>query len=426
MKSFVCVFLVLGVLDCFSIKGFAREGEMDANITSSLQEKQKQFILHPPKEDFSFCEDWTDATFFGSLEDKIAGEDLLKEGKVACLLLAGGQGSRLGEGIAKGRVEVSLLQNKSLFQIFFEKTLYAGLQCGRKLPIAIMTSSYNHEETVEFISSHNFFGLSQDQVYFFTQEDLPFCDKEGNWLSKTPDLNAKGPNGNGHALHRMYESGVLDSFSKMGVEHINVIQIDNPLADPFDATFLGFHYRKGSEISIIAVTRESQGEKAGVIASDQGMCRIVEYTETLNRPFSLLNTGLFCFSVDFIKQIAEKNVELPWHAAYKKIASGEFVWKFEYFLFDVFPYAKTISVLVKPRSECFSPLKNAVGDKSLETVRRDLLQKDQARYLALTGKEPSLQEIELSFAFYYPKPEEILHWKEAKWPDKAYITPEAL
>ena len=421
MRYFTPFFLVLGILSCFSMTSFAEEEYMDAN----LQEKQRQFILHPPKEDFSSCEDWKEATFFGSLEDKLCGEALLREGKVACLLLAGGQGSRLGEGIAKGRVEVSLLQKKSLFQIFFEKTLYAGLQCGRKLPIAVMTSSYNHEETVEFLASHDFFGLSQDQVYFFTQEDLPFCDEKGNWLANEPDLTMKGPNGNGRALHSLHESGVLDLFCKMGIEHINVIQIDNPLADPFDATFIGFHARKENEISIIGVTRESEGEKAGVIASDQGSCRIIEYTKKLNRSFSLLSTGLFCFSVDFINRIVKENVQLPWHAAYKKISSGQFVWKFEYFIFDVFPYAKSVSVLVKPRSECFSPLKNATGDKSLQTVRRDLLLKDLSMYRFLTGKEPS-QEIELSFAFYYPKLGDLSQWKEAKWPNKGYITGEAL
>lgn len=412
-------FLVMGIF----IKSFAQEGPVDINKNSSLQERQKNFILHPPKEDFSFCEDWIDATFVGSLEDKICGETLLREGKVGCLLLAGGQGSRLGEGIAKGRVEVSVVQKKSLFQIFFEKTLYAGLQCGRKLPIAVMTSFYNHEETVEFLSSHDFFGLSPDQVYFFSQEDLPFCDENGDWILGESDVLMKGPDGNGRALHRMYESGVLDLFRKNGVEYINVIQVDNPLADPFDATFLGFHHRKGSEISVIAVTRASPNEKAGVIASDQGSCRIIEYTEKLDRTFSLLNTGLFCFSVDFISRIVEDGIELPWHGAYKKIASGKHVWKFEYFLFDVFPFAKNVSVLVKPRTECFSPLKNAVGDKSLETVKRDLLQKDRDLYFSLTGQEIALKEIELSFAFYYPKLGEVLAWKEASWPNKKYITP---
>lgn len=426
MKYFISFFLALGVVNCFFIKAFAEEGRLDMDKITSLQERQKHFIQHLPKEDFSSCEDWTDATFLGSLEDKLCGEALLRDGKVACLLLAGGQGSRLGEGIAKGRVEVSILQKKSLFQIFFEKILYAGLQCGRKLQIAVMTSSYNHEETVEFLRSHNFFGLSQDQVHFFTQGDLPFCDEEGNWLSKDPDLSTKGPNGNGLALHHMQESGVLDLFYNKGIEHINVIQIDNPLADPFDATFLGFHFRKGSEISVIGVTRESEGEKAGVIASDRGSCRIIEYTEKLNGSFSLLNTGLFCFSMDFIQRVVKERVELPWHAAYKKQPSGHFVWKFEYFIFDLFPYAKRVSVLVKPRAECFSPLKNATGEKSLDTVRRDLLQKDRAMYRFLTGKEPPLEEIELSFDFYYPKEEEILRWKEGKWPDKGYITPKVL
>ncbi|MBS0628352.1 MAG: UTP--glucose-1-phosphate uridylyltransferase [Verrucomicrobia bacterium] len=426
MQYFRVIFFVIGIVHCFSEQNFIERGLMDNNQSSSLKEKQKQFVLHPVKEDFSSYRDWTEATLEGSTEDILCGETLLKEGKVGCLLLAGGQGSRLGEGIAKGRVNVSLVQNKSLFQIFFEKTLYAGLQCGRKLPIAIMTSFYNHEETVEYLSSHNWFGLSEDQVYFFSQENLPFCDEEGNQIFQESGAIMEGPDGNGKALHRMYESGVLDAFRQLGVEHVNMIQIDNPLADPFDKSFIGFHHRKESDISIIAVTRESEGEKAGVLASDNGFCRIVEYTEKLQGPFSLLNTGLFCFKVDFIERIGKENKQLPWHIAYKKISEDKFAWKFEYFIFDVFSYAKTISVFVEPRSGCFSPLKNAEGDKSLKTVRRDLLQKDRDRYTLLTGKDAPASDIELSFAFYYPKPEEIILWKEVKWPSMGYITPEAL
>ncbi len=382
--------------------------------------ERKQFILHPPKEDFSFCEDWTDASFGASAEDIAEGKALLQNGKVGCLLLAGGQGSRLGESVAKGKVPVSVIQNKSLFQIFFEQILYAGRYYGIKLPIAVMTSSLNHEETIAFLTEHNLFGLSEDQVYFFTQDDLPFCDEEGNSFSEDSPFPIKGPDGNGKALHRMYSSGVLNAFLKAGVEYVNVIQIDNPLADPFDAGFIGFHKRSGGEVSVIAVTKEFEGEKAGMLASDKGRCRVIEYTEKLDKSFSLLNTGLFCFDAAFINRIGKENANLPWHAAYKKIAQDTFAWKFEYFLFDVFTYANKVSVLVKPRAECFSPLKNATGDKSLETVQRDLLRRDRALYKVLTGKEPPNGKIELSFAFRYPTE------KKPSVTNSGYMTPEDL
>jgi len=404
--------LLLSML--LSIPGFAGE-KMD----ESLAKTQKEWILHYSQPENGSYEDWKDVSFSVTEAEIASGDQILSEGKVACLLLAGGQGSRLGAPL-KGAVEVSVIQKKSLFQIFAEKTFYAGRKYGRQFPLVIMTSLQNYEETVFFFKKNNYFGLSEEQVYFFSQQELPFCDEQGEWITNGQGEVLKGPDGNGRALHELYESGVLSQLQKKGIEHIQMLQIDNPLADPFDPRFIGFHHSRQADISMISVTKESDQEKAGMLASDNGSLRVIEYTEKQNQSFSYVNIGLYCFTTAFVEKLGKENLFLPWHMAYKKVDGQKYGWKFEYFIFDVFVYAKKFAVLIEPRSECFSPLKNAIGDKSLNAVQRDLLLKDRKRYEQITHKIPP-EKLELSFAFYYPRKGEEENWKTLDSSEDSYV-----
>ncbi len=240
-----------------------------SSLSSVLLFKQRALLSAPKEESFSVAE-WKECSFSVAEESEKKGKELLSKGLCACLILAGGRGSRLGSSSPKGTLGVSVIKKKSLFQLLFERTFYAGLQCGKKLPLVIMTSSYNHQETIAFLFSHNWFGLDQEQVYFFTQEDLPLCDTEGNWFLEAPGKLAKGPDGNGHALHLFYQSGVFEILQKQGVEYLNIVPIDNALADPFDVDFLGFHATEGSDVSIKSIKRDSEAEHVGVLASDNG------------------------------------------------------------------------------------------------------------------------------------------------------------
>lgn len=388
-------------------------------MDESLAKTQKEWVLYHSQPQNASYEDWQDVSFSVTQEEIASGDRLLSEGKVACLLLAGGQGSRLGAPL-KGAVGVSVIQNKSLFQVFAEKTFYAGRKYGRKFPLVIMTSLQNHEETVSFFKNNNYFGLSEDQVFFFSQQELPFCDENGDWITDSQGEVLKGPDGNGRALHHLYQSGVLSQLQEKGVQHIQMLQIDNPLADPFDAGFIGFHHVREADISMISVTKESDQEKAGMLASDNGALRVVEYTEKQNQSFSYVNIGLYCFTASFIEKLGKENLFLPWHMAYKKVDGQKFGWKFEYFIFDVFVYAKKFAVLIQPRSECFSPLKNATGDKSLDSVQRDLLLKDRKKYEEITHKTPP-EKLELSFAFYYPRKGEEKSWKTLDFSKNYYL-----
>src|SRR5947209_6738863 len=86
------------------------------------------------------------------------GEEALRRGEVAVLVVAGGQGSRLGFEHPKGMFPVGPISQKTLFQIHAEKVLALGRRYGRQPPLLVMTSPATHAETTDFFARHRSFG----------------------------------------------------------------------------------------------------------------------------------------------------------------------------------------------------------------------------------------------------------------------------
>ncbi len=300
--------------------------------------------------------------YSGSLASSQKGQELIAAGKVGCIVLAGGQGSRLGADIPKGMVPV--LGEKTLFQIILEKTAAASKRCGIPLSLAIMTSPLNHADTLTYLKDNAFFGV--EQLELFQQEMLPLLDEAGNPLQE-------GPSGNGEVFKHFVKSGLFETWKKRGIEYINVVLVDNPLADPFDPELCGFHAEMGSQITVKGVRKEDPEEKMGVILEEEGKIRVVEYTEISDAfkrlPDLIGNTSLFCFSADFVPAAAAAS--LPWHIVQKEVKVGsERIkgWKFETFIFDLMEYASKINVLVYPRNKTYAPLKSLADIHQLKVL----------------------------------------------------------
>src|ERR1700687_5079197 len=77
--------------------------------------------------------------------ERTLGEEALPRGDVAVLMVAGGQGSRLGFEHPKGMFAIGPVTRKSLFQIHVEKTLALRKRYGKPLPFLVMTSHATHE-----------------------------------------------------------------------------------------------------------------------------------------------------------------------------------------------------------------------------------------------------------------------------------------
>lgn len=381
-----------------------------------ISQKSKKFKILKPLSNFSYR---------GNQADIELGKQLISEGQVACLLLAGGQGTRLRFDGPKGLFPITVIKHKSLFELFAEKLKAASLQMNVPLKMAIMTSPLNDLVTRRYFKDHEFFGLKPGQITFFTQKMLPFLNAKGDLFLETKNQISQGPDGNGYALKYLIQEGIWQEWHNQGVNYVNTVLVDNPLADPFDPELIGFHHRKQLEVTIKATLKREEAEKVGVIVNINNKIRVVEYSEMLDAERSaktatgdlkhrFANISLFCFTMNFIKSLEKKS--LPLHCALKNAKywdAKDFAeaWKFESFIFDVLPHSNHTDVLVYPQQECFAPLKNATGKDSLETVQQALQDQADAAFTSVTGQPPPNHPYELSQEFYYPTPDFLHKWK---------------
>ena len=199
------------------------------------------------------------------------GYELVRGGKVAAFLVAGGQGTRLGYDGPKGEFPVTPIKNKPLFQVFAEQLLAWGRDAARPVPWYIMTSDANDAATRAFFHKNKFFGLERANVFFFQQGMMPAFDLLGHMLLAEKDSLALSPDGHGGSLRALAKSGALTDMKKRGVEHLSYFQVDNPLVHCIDPLFLGLHDMTGSEMSSKTIPKSHPLEKVGNLVVGDGV-----------------------------------------------------------------------------------------------------------------------------------------------------------
>lgn len=378
--------------------------------------------------------------FFPTEEITKEGIKALQEGKVATVILAGGLGSRLGQEIPKGLTPISPIKKKSLFQLIAEKTIAAEKAYDIMPKLAIMTSEETHKQTTDYFSQADFFGLPS--LSFFQQTSLPLLNDEELPVMTLENRPLTAPNGNGLFFVSLIESGIFAEWKNAGIEYINVLPVDNPLADPFSPQLIGLNKTRGDDISVLAVERTDPEESVGLLVEQNERLSVIEYTEMTPEEkkargsklkYFLANTSFFTFRLSFIEAIAElATTSMPLHRVKKKlteaqkkllgISAPEALWKSEYFIFDLLAFTEKTSALVLNREECFYPLKNGTGSYGPSEVQKALLQKDRKQFTAISGKEiPEDRLFELSMAFYYPTKRFLSFWKDQPLPSDDYI-----
>ena len=324
-----------------------------------------------------------------------AGEALLARGGAAVLVMAGGQGTRLGWPGPKGAFPLGPVTGRSLFGLQAQKLRGLARRYGCPVPWYVMTSESTHAACRALFEAEGYFGLPPEDVVLFRQASLPVLDPDGRLMLEARDRIAESPDGHGGAIPALARSGGLAELEARGIERIATYQVDNALVQIADPTLLGLHDVVGAEMSCKVIAKGGPGERAGSIGLVGGQLRVVEYTEIDPVQRALrgadgrlvhwaASIGIHGLDLALVRRVASRAEErLPFHASLKRIpildkagntleSEGDNGYKLERFVFDALVEAQGGALLEVRREDEYSPIKNPSGEHSPETARRDL------------------------------------------------------
>lgn len=318
-----------------------------------------------------------------------SGIQAIKKCKVGAVLLAGGQGTRLGLDGPKGMLNIGVEKELFLFERLVGNLMEVVEKTGAWVPLFIMTSEKNNDDTVSFFKEKNYFGYDPRYVFFFVQQMAPSVNYEGKFYLEGKDKVSTSPNGNGGWFVSLVKAGLLDQVRKFGIEWLNVFAVDNVLQKIADPVFVGAVLENKRVCGAKVVAKADPNERVGVLCLEDGKPSIVEYYEMTDEIIHsrdadgklLYNYGVilnYLFQVDTLVEIVEQN--LPLHVVEKKIPyineNGDYVkpeqpngYKFETLVLDMIHLMDNCLSFEVERDKEFAPIKNATGVDSLESAR---------------------------------------------------------
>jgi UDP-N-acetylglucosamine/UDP-N-acetylgalactosamine diphosphorylase len=345
-------------------------------------------------------------------EAAVRGKLELRAGKVAFVLIAGGQASRLRWDGPKGTFPIGPVTERSLFRLLVEHLVRAGRDYGAVPPLAVTTSPTTDAAIRAFFELNDCFGFDRSVLSFACQSSLPALDDQGRLVLAAPDRIFLSPDGHGGALQCLEARGILQGWQQQGVATVCTLQVDNPLLRVVDPDFIGRAWTEGTPIATKVVMKETPEQKLGIVVRLDGHPAVVEYSEapseraeerepTGGLRFGLGSIAAHAFRLDFLRRAL--STSLPLHAARKEIpcvdGQGQATRvqgvKYERFLFDIFPHAREITVVEVIRAREYGPVKNADGHESPATAK-DALDAEYRRWYAEALREPPAGTIELS------------------------------
>lgn len=353
---------------------------IDFELMNSLYEKTKKEISNNKDEitPIEYLDKFKLGEKYKYYEE--LGKKAIKEGQLAVVTMAGGQGTRLGHNGPKGTYDIGLDSHKSLFELLSDSIKSEGKKYGVNIPWFIMTSRENNKETIEFFKQNRNFGHQKDKdLFFFIQGELPMMDTEGKILIGEDGLIKLAADGHGGVYESLVKNGMTEKMKELGIKWVFVGGVDNCLAKMVDPVLMGIAIDQKVTVACKSVVKVNPHERVGVFCRRNGKPGIVEYTEITDKMaeatdkdgellYGEANILAHLFSVDAIERMGAE--PLPYHVAFKKAKyidkDGNLVepdspnaYKFEAFLFDSFNEVDEMAIMRVKREEEFAPVKNS-------------------------------------------------------------------
>ncbi len=327
-------------------------------------------------------------------EYKKVGVQAIQQGKVAAVLLAGGMGTRLGVDGPKGAYDIGLTKPLYIFEQQMKNLLEVVKECGVIVPLYIMTSDKNHEQTTSFWKEHDYFGYPETEVKFFKQDMAPAVDYNGKIYLERKDTPALSPNGNGGWFASLKRAGLCEDLKEKGVEWLNIYAVDNVLQRIADPVFVGATIASRVNCGAKVITKNNPYEKVGVLCLDGEQPDIIEYYELTeemanekdadgNLAYGFGAIMNYLFRLSKLEEIVDKRI--PVHIVEKKIEcvgedgvarkpEKENGKKFETLAVDLIKPMGSVLPFEVVREKEFAPIKNKTGVDSVESARELLKQ----------------------------------------------------
>lgn len=321
---------------------------------------------------------------------KNLGEEVVKNGKYAVLLMAAGDGTRLGINKPKGCLELNINGKMiSIFELYIRSIKKASLEYNAKIKVYVMTSTKNDKEIREFFDLNNYFGYDKENIEFFYQGNLPILDIKGKIVLKDKSHVLFGPQGNGDVFETLKKSNLIEDMEKNNIEFVLFTTIDNVITNLVDTRFIGATIKNNYGLSSKTLTKKEGSERDWIFCKyyDKPFMLPTAYiTEEITNKkegdlylYREKNITYHLISLENIKKFS--NVNLKYHRAYKRnefldedgfkiISETPNSFKFEKFIFDAFYFADDM-LLYRVDENSFCPIKSKDDiNKALEILNK--------------------------------------------------------
>lgn len=294
-------------------------------------------LMRSPRPHF----DLTDPQF-SSHSNKLAflGRALKKSGRVATVILAGGEGSRLGLG-PKALIKGNFSEAEEVSLIEHLLTEAIG-------PVVVFVSPHHRSAIESHIQDFLDRNENSAEVRLVEQKMWPYLDAAGAEAFGRDQKPIEGPRGNGEVFERLKAEGFLDVFKKEGIEYVQILPIDNPKSPQFADALIGAAIKAKSDVTYAAFDK-GERENVGLLLEDAKTIKVREYVslnQNETQALTLANAGIYVLSLEACGRASEKELK-----RYKVLKSKEIdgsmhsLIKQETFIFEAFEDEVSVSVV---------------------------------------------------------------------------------